>query len=35
MLTNRLQKNGSDFEVLFSAVPRRDMSVKEVQEAVL
>ncbi|KAL5643720.1 hypothetical protein ACJX0J_003785, partial [Zea mays] len=26
MLTNRLRKIGSDFAVLFSAVPRRDMS---------
>jgi hypothetical protein len=34
MLTNRLRKIGSDFAVLFSAVPRRDMSVKEVQESV-
>jgi hypothetical protein len=33
MLTNRLRKIGSDFAVLFSAVPRCGMSVKEVQES--
>jgi hypothetical protein len=34
MLTNRLRKIGLDFAVLFSAVPQRDMSVKEVQESI-
>ncbi len=34
MLTNQLRKIGSDFAVLFSAVPRCGMSMKEVQESV-